>query len=268
MKTFRQQVVYQIYPRAFCDSNGDGTGDLPGIISKLDYLQSLGVSYLWLTPFFLSPQRDNGYDVADYCSVDPVYGTMEDVETLIREAGSRGMGLMLDMVFNHTSTAHAWFQRALQGDPQYMDYYNTDGPWVHEYLREMVEDTGIGDMITVGEMSSTTLDHCIRYSAPENRELAMVFNFHHLKIDYLNGNKWQSKPPDIGQLREIFRSWQEGMANGGGWSAVFWCNHDQPRIVSRLGSDGPLWREGAKCWPLVFTSCGARPISIKGKNWA
>ena len=123
MAQFRQQVVYQIYPRSFCDSNGDGIGDLPGITGKLDYLKALGVDYLWLTPFFVSPQRDNGYDVADYCSVDPVFGTMADAEELISQANARGIGLMLDMVFNHTSTAHAWFQRALRGDPRYQAYY-------------------------------------------------------------------------------------------------------------------------------------------------
>ena len=88
MSKFRQQVVYQIYPRSFCDSNGDGIGDLPGITRKLDYLKALGVDYLWLTPFFVSPQRDNGYDVADYCSVDPVFGTMADVEELIAQAAA------------------------------------------------------------------------------------------------------------------------------------------------------------------------------------
>ena len=123
MAQFRKEVVYQIYPRSFCDSNGDGIGDLPGITGKLDYLKALGVDYLWLTPFFVSPQRDNGYDVADYCSVDPVFGTMADAEELISQAKARGIGVMLDMVFNHTSTAHTWFQLALQGDPKYQAYY-------------------------------------------------------------------------------------------------------------------------------------------------
>ena len=114
MARFQNQVVYQIYPRSFCDSNGDGIGDLPGITSKLDYLKSLGVDYLWLTPFFVSPQRDNGYDVADYCSVDPAFGTMADTEELIREAEKRGIGLMLDMVFNHTSNENPWFLESRQ----------------------------------------------------------------------------------------------------------------------------------------------------------
>ena len=119
----QNKVVYQIYPKSFYDTNGDGLGDLPGITAKLDYLKELGVDLLWLTPFFVSPQNDNGYDVADYCAVDPRFGTMEDVDTLIRAAKTRGIGLMFDMVFNHTSTEHAWFKRALAGDPDYMDYY-------------------------------------------------------------------------------------------------------------------------------------------------
>ena len=115
MKDFRKSVIYQIYPKSFYDTNGDGLGDLPGVTAKLDYLQALGVDYIWMTPFFVSPQRDNGYDVADYCRIDPRFGTMEDFETLCREAKARGIRVMLDMVFNHTSTQHEWFQKALAG---------------------------------------------------------------------------------------------------------------------------------------------------------
>ncbi len=123
MTDFSNKVVYQIYPKSFRDTNGDGFGDIPGIIEKLDYLQELGVDYLWLTPFFPSPQNDNGYDVSDYCAVDARFGTMEDLEELIRQGKKRGIGLMLDMVFNHTSTEHVWFQKALQGEEKYQKYY-------------------------------------------------------------------------------------------------------------------------------------------------
>ena len=123
MNDFKDKVVYQIYPKSFMDLNGDGFGDLKGVTAKLDYLADLGVDYLWLTPFFPSPQRDNGYDVADYRAIDPRYGTMEDLEELICEADRRGIGLMLDMVFNHTSTEHEWFKKALAGDKKYQDYY-------------------------------------------------------------------------------------------------------------------------------------------------
>ena len=116
-------VVSQVYIRSFNDSDGDGVGDLRGITQRLDYLQRLGVDYLWITPFFVSPQHDNGYDVADYRAIDPLFGSMADFEELSREARARGIGLMLDMVFNHTSTEHAWFQRALAGDARYQAYY-------------------------------------------------------------------------------------------------------------------------------------------------
>ncbi len=120
---FKDKVVYQIYPRSFKDSSGNGIGDLKGIVSKLDYLQELGIDYIWMNPIFLSPQNDNGYDVADYRAIDPQYGTMEDLEELIEEAKKRNIYLMFDMVFNHTSTSHEWFQKALQGDPKYRNYY-------------------------------------------------------------------------------------------------------------------------------------------------
>ena len=123
MNDFGKKVVYQVYPKSFMDSNGDGIGDLRGITGQLDYLQELGIDYLWITPVFLSPQRDNGYDVEDYCRIDPRFGTMEDMEELIYEGKKRGIGLMLDMVFNHTSTNHIWFQKALAGEKAYQDYY-------------------------------------------------------------------------------------------------------------------------------------------------
>lgn len=121
MADFKDKVIYQIYPKSFMDSNGDGLGDLRGIIEKLDYLKELGADYLWLTPFFISPQKDNGYDVADYVRIDPKFGSMSDFEELVEEAERRGIGLMLDMVFNHTSTEHEWFQRALAGEKEYQD---------------------------------------------------------------------------------------------------------------------------------------------------
>lgn len=340
MMGLQDKVVYQIYPKSFRDSDGDGVGDLRGILDKLDYLEELGVDYLWLTPFFVSPQKDNGYDVADYCSIDSGFGNLEDLQELIAESEKRGMGIMLDMVFNHTSTAHSWFQKALAGEKEYQDYYifkdgdaeeiptnweskfggpaweyipslgkwylhlfdvsqadlnwenpkvreelkgilrfwknqgikgfrfdvvnliskpdiweddltgdgrrfYTDGPNVHEFLKELVRDSGIGELITVGEMSSTTLEHCIRYSNPQEQELSMCFNFHHLKVDYRDGNKWDLMEPDYRKLKQLFRQWQEKMQEGNGWNALFWCNHDQPRIVSRFGDEGEYWKESA-----------------------
>ena len=116
MADFRKSVVYQIYPKSFYDTNGDGLGDLKGVTAKLDYIKELGADYIWMTPFFVSPQKDNGYDVEDYYNIDPRYGTMEDFEELAAEASKRGIKLMLDMVFNHTSDRNQWFQKALAGD--------------------------------------------------------------------------------------------------------------------------------------------------------
>ncbi len=121
---WRGGVFYQIYPRSYADSNGDGVGDLPGIIGKLDHLARLGVNGVWLSPITCSPNRDWGYDVSDYCDVDPTFGTLQDVDTLVREARARGMAVLLDLVPNHTSDQHAWFVDALAGrDAARRDYY-------------------------------------------------------------------------------------------------------------------------------------------------
>ena len=361
MTDFSNKVVYQIYPKSFRDTNGDGFGDIPGVIEKLEYLQELGVDYLWLTPFFISPQRDNGYDVADYRKIDPQFGTMPDLEELIRQSKERGMGIMLDMVFNHTSTQHEWFQKALAGDEKYQKYYifkegtpdraptnwqskfggsaweyvpdlgkwylrlfdvtqadlnwdnpevreelkeilrfwkdkgiqgfrfdvinlvskpermeddqegdgrrfYSDGPHIHEYLKELVRDSGIEDFVTVGEMSSTSLAHCIRYSAPQEKELSMCFNFHHLKVDYKDGDKWAVMKADYRKLKELFVDWQLGMQEGGGWNALFWCNHDQPRIVSRLGEEGPYWQASAKMLAGMIHLMRGTPYLYQGEE--
>jgi alpha-glucosidase len=121
---WRGGVFYQIYPRSYADSNGDGVGDLPGIISKLDHLQRLGVDGVWLSPVTCSPDRDWGYDVSDYRDIDPDYGTLDDLDRLVREAGARGIRILMDLVPNHTSDQHAWFVDARSGrDAKYRDYY-------------------------------------------------------------------------------------------------------------------------------------------------
>lgn len=361
MSGFRNSTVYQIYIKSFCDSNGDGIGDINGIRQKLDYLQDLGVDYLWITPFFRSPMNDNGYDIADYLAINPMFGTMEDVDALIKEAKEHNIQLMFDMVFNHTSTSHEWFQKALTGDPKYMDYYifrdpvdgraptnwvskfggnaweyvpslgkyylhlfdvsqadlnwenpevreelknvirfwkakgvsgfrfdvvnliskpdvleddfqgdgrrfYTDGPRIHQYLKELVGDTGIADYMTVGEMSSTSLDNCLRYANPDEKELKMVFSFHHLKVDYKDGQKWALMDPDFNELRRLFIKWQEGMQDGSAWNAVFLCNHDQPRAVSRFGDDKKYWKESAKMLGALIHLMRGTPYIYEGEE--
>ena len=144
--------------------------------------------------------------------------------------------------------------------------FYTDGPRVHEYLRELVQDTGIEDMVTVGEMSSTTLDNCIRYSRPEDRELSMCFNFHHLKVDYRDGDKWKLMEPDLLRLKQLFMEWQEGMERENGWNAVFWCNHDQPRAISRFGDEGQYWKESAKMLATVIHMFRGTPYVYQGEE--
>lgn len=291
----------------------------------------MGVDIVWITPFFKSPQYDNGYDVADYKSIDPMFGTFEDFDKMMDTAKSLGIEIMLDMVFNHTSTEHEWFQKAINGDEKYQDYYifkdsqdgpptnwvskfggsaweyvenidkwylhlfhvkqadlnwensylrreifdvvdfwkskgvvgfrldvvnliskpeqfeddhigdgrrfYTDGPKIHVYLKELAREGGFSDLITVGEMSSTSIENCILYSNPNEKELSMVFNFHHLKVDYKDGQKWVLDEVRWDELFGLFDDWQRQMQENGGWSAWFFNNHDQPRAISRFTDD-------------------------------
>ena len=137
-------VVYQIYPRSFKDSNGDGIGDLVGILSKLDYIKSLGANAIWLCPIFKSPQCDNGYDVSDYRDIDPLYGTMADFDALLAAAHEKGLKVIMDFVANHTSSEHEWFRRARssRSDP-YHDYYY----WAEKPLNDWRSEFG-GDIYT------------------------------------------------------------------------------------------------------------------------
>lgn len=134
-KWWHDKIIYQIYPKSFMDSNNDGFGDINGIILKLDYLKNLGVDIIWITPFFASPMIDNGYDVADYCDINPMFGTMEDMDNLISECNKRNMYIMIDIVANHTSDKHRWFLEALKGkDNPYHDYYIfKDKPYHEEH---------------------------------------------------------------------------------------------------------------------------------------
>ena len=329
-----KQVIYQAYPRSFKDTSGNGIGDIKGIKEKIPYLRGLGIDMVWLNPFFVSPQNDNGYDIADYYHVDPAFGTDEDLDDLISEMDKASIKLMFDMVLNHTSTEHEWFKKALAGDEKYQNYYYiregkdggyptnwqskfggpawnefgdtgkyylclydktqadlnwhnpdlreelykivnywidkgidgfrfdvlnvigkdqiledssgieseekklyTDTPIVHKWIRELNNNT-FGknpEIITVGEMSSTNIENSIMYSSAEGNELSMVFNFHHLKVDYENGDKWTDVRFDFSKLKDTLNKWQVEMQEGGGWNALFWDNHDQPRANNRFG---------------------------------
>lgn len=360
---WRKSVVYQIYPKSFNDTTGSGEGDIQGIIEKLDYLQYLGVDYLWLTPVYESPMNDNGYDISNYYKINERFGTIEDLKSLIAKAHQRNLKIMMDIVINHTSTDHEWFKKAYEDqESPYRDYYffrrsadnrpptnweskfggnawkydpktesyylhlfdvtqadlnwdnpevrkalydiinywidfgvdgfrfdvinliskgefkdsqyigkefYTDGPRVHEYLHEMNQHTfGNREMMTVGEMSSTTIEDCIKYSNPERQELSSVFNFHHLKVDYINGEKWTNAKLDFHKLKEILMEWQLGIYDGNGWNAIFWCNHDQPRVVSRFGDDSTPHnhQESAKMLATVLHMLQGTPYIYQGEE--
>lgn len=126
---WKKAIVYQIYSRSFADSNGDGIGDIPGIISKLDYISSLGVDVIWLSPIYASPNEDNGYDISDYLSIHPDFGTMDDFDTLIKESDKRGIKIVMDLVINHTSSEHQWFQKSRKGIEPYKDFYYWSDSW-------------------------------------------------------------------------------------------------------------------------------------------
>ncbi|RLQ96805.1 alpha,alpha-phosphotrehalase [Falsibacillus albus] len=365
---WKKAVVYQIYPKSFNDTTGNGVGDIQGITEKLDYLKKLGVEVIWLTPIYKSPQRDNGYDISDYFGIHEEYGTMEDFDHLLQEAHKRDLKIIMDIVVNHTSTDHEWFQEAKSSkDNPLRDFYiwkdgkpdgseptnwqskfggnawkydeetgqyylhlfdvtqadlnweneelrekvydmmrfwaekgvdgfrldvinliskdqdfpdddgsvppgdgrkfYTDGPRVHEFMKEMNQEVfSKYDMLTVGEMSSTSIDHCIKYSNPERNELSMTFNFHHLKVDYPNGEKWSVADFDFLKLKDILSTWQSGMNEGGGWNALFWCNHDQPRIVSRYGNDGKYRVESAKMLATTIHMMQGTPYIYQGEE--
>ena len=186
----------------------------------------------------------------------------EELKNVIGFWKQKGVkGFRFDVV-NLISKPEVW-EDDTQGDGR---RFYTDGPHVHEYLKELTRDTGIDEMITVGEMSSTSLDNCIRYSNPREKELSMCFSFHHLKVDYKDGQKWVLTEPDYAELKRLFRTWQEGMERGGGWNAVFWCNHDQPRIVSRFGDEGTYWKESAKMLATAIHLMRGTPYIFQGEE--
>ena len=330
---------------------------------------------VWFNPFFASPQNDNGYDISDYYAINPDLGTMEDVEEMIAALAEHGVGVMFDMVLNHVSTEHEWFQRALAGEREYWDYfyirpgkYTEDGQlreptnweskfggpcwsrfgeytdehgtplfYMHLYDRTQADvnwynpvvrdelfkvvnfwyekgvrgfrfdvinvigkgeelldapegtvdkaqytDTPIvhtrvqqlnrasfgqyDDTVTVGEMSSTSIENCVGYSNPANHELDMVFSFHHLKVDYENGEKWSKVPFRFAELKQILNDWALGMQAGGGWNALFWNNHDQPRALNRFGDVECYRAESATMLAAVIHLLRGTPYVYQGEE--
>ncbi len=343
---WKEAVVYQIYPRSFSDSNGDGVGDLPGITARLDYVQSLGVDVIWLNPIFASPNADNGYDISDYRAIMAEFGCMEDFDRLLREVHARGMRLILDLVANHTSSQHPWFLEARRSrENSYYDYYlwwpeekgtpplrrshfdeegnawrynpatrswylhyfaaeqpdlnwenpqvrreiheamrfwfergidgfrldsipyiskditfpeiDTErypdifsaynrGPRLHEFLHEIHREVFARyDSLSVGEGSEIAAEQLGDFISPEREELNLLYHFDAATVR----NHSLPDAPDTGigyslvELKRMFARWDR--AAGDGWPAIYLGNHDQPRMVSRFGSNAPEWREAS-----------------------
>ena len=364
---WKTAVVYQIYPRSFADSDGDGMGDLRGIISRLDHLSALGVDVIWLSPIYPSPQDDNGYDIADYQGIEPRFGTLEDFDALLAAVHERGMKLVMDLVVNHTSAEHAWFKesRASRESPKRdwywwrerpnnwrsffsgsaweldeatgehylhlfarsmpdlnwenpevreavysmmrwwldrgvdgfrMDVINMiskdpalpdarepgvgmmpdgsehfiNGPRIHEFMQEMHRSVFAGrpePTLTVGEMPGVTVEEARLFTDPARGEVDMVFQFEHVNLDQ-GATKWDVHPLRLTDLKASFGRWQEALQETG-WNSLYWNNHDQPRVVSRFGDDGPEHRvRSAKMLATVLHLHRGTPYVYQGEELA
>ncbi len=369
---WKESVVYQVYPRSFRDSNGDGIGDLAGVTSRLDYLRELGVDVIWLSPFYRSPGGDNGYDISDYQAIDPCFGTMEDFDRMLAEAHARDIRVVVDLVVNHTSEMHPWFieSRSSRDNPKrdfyiwrdgknggppnnwgssfsgsawtldettgqyYLHTFGTfqpdlnwdnpavreevfkmmrwwcdkgvdgfrmdtismisktpempdgelrpgsdfgdfgpyvyNGPNVHKYLREMREKVlRHYDLLTVGECSGLTVQEACQYANDDDTELNMAFHFEHMDLDGGESFKWNRNKIDLVELKALLTKWQKEL-DGKAWNSLYWCNHDQPRIVSRLGNDStPELREkSAKAIALTIHMMQGTPYVYEGEELA
>ena len=367
---WQKSVVYQIYPRSFMDSNGDGIGDLQGIISKLDYLRNLGVDVIWLSPFYASPNADNGYDISDYQKIMEEFGTMEDFDELLKEAHQRNLKIIIDMVVNHSSDEHEWFKKSKAGIEPYRNYYiwrkgvdgkepnnwrsnfsgsawtyseerqeyylhlfhkkqpelnwqcaelrneiyrmmnwwldkGVDGfrldvinyigknpefpdgvigkdglgdfvpyavnlPISHDYIKEMNSQVWHNreGILTVGETPFASTDDAVQYSCLDNTELNMVFQFEHMDLDNAeDGSKWSDRRIPLLELKRNFSNWQRKLY-GKAWNSLYWCNHDQPRVVSRLGNDTDetWWNKSAKMLATCLHFMQGTPYVYQGEE--
>ena len=353
---WKSAIIYQIYPRSFQDTNGDGFGDFQGIIKRLPYLEKLGIDCIWLCPVYRSPQDDNGYDISDYCDVDPMFGTMADMEELIGKAREHGIYIVMDLVLNHSSDEHKWFIEAKKSrENPYHDYYvwrdgkegvlpndmkaafggsawewvpeveqyyfhqfsvkqpdlnwenpklrqelwdiinfwidkgvggfrldvidlvgkvpdekiTSNGPKLHEYIKEMTAHTFVRDnLISVGESEtwSATPEIAKLYSNPDGSELSMVFQFEHICLDQQEGKeKWDLAPLPFHKFKEVWNKWQTELY-GCGWNSLFWDNHDLPRIVSRWGDEGQYREESAKMLATLLHGMQGTPYIYQGEE--
>lgn len=367
---WQKSVVYQIYPRSFMDSNGDGIGDLQGIIGKLDYLRNLGVDVIWLSPFYASPNADNGYDISDYQKIMEEFGTMEDFDELLKEAHQRNLKIVIDMVVNHSSDEHEWFKMSKAGIDPYRNYYiwrkgvdgkepnnwrsnfsgsawsyseerqeyylhlfhkkqpelnwqcaelrneiyrmmnwwldkGVDGfrldvinyigknpefpdgvigkdglgdfvpyavnlPISHDYIKEMNSRVWHNreGILTVGETPFASTDDAVQYSCLDNTELNMVFQFEHMDLDNAeDGSKWSDRRIPLLELKRSFSNWQRKLY-GKAWNSLYWCNHDQPRVVSRLGNDTDetWWSKSAKMLATCLHFMQGTPYVYQGEE--
>lgn len=364
---WKESVVYQIYPRSFYDSNGDGIGDLKGITEKLPYLKELGINVIWLSPVYQSPNDDNGYDISDYEAIMTEFGNMDDFDEMLSKAHSLGIKIVMDLVVNHTSDEHRWFieSRSSKDNPK-RDYYIwkdgkdgkepnnwgscfsgsawqfdettgqyylhlfskkqpdlnwenekvreevfammnrwcekgidgfrmdvismiskdqsfpdgpiyggihgsfescINGPRVHEFLQEMNKKVlSKYDIMTVGECAGVTVEEAKKYANSDGSELNMVFQFEHTGLDHGENMKWSTKRLPLVPLKENLSKWQKGL-NGAAWNSLYFCNHDQPRIVSRLGSEKEEYRElSAKCIATCLHMMQGTPYIYQGEE--
>ena len=341
---WKESVVYQIYPRSFMDSNGDGIGDLNGITSKLDYLKQLGIDVIWLSPVYKSPNDDNGYDISDYEAIMDEFGTMEDFDRMLAAAHERGIKIVMDLVVNHTSDEHRWFieSRSSKDNPK-RDYYiwregkdgkepnnwgswfsgsawkydettdmyylhlfsekqpdlNWDNPEVRQEVFDMMTrwcEKGIDgfrmDVISLiskpaglpdaplmnelyGDCGCTANGPHVheyiqemnrKYANSEGTELNMVFQFEHVGLDDDPGFKWSTRKMPLIPLKQNLTRWQKGL-DGVAWNSLFFCNHDQPRVVNRLGNPSDEYREiSAKCIATCLHMMQGTPYVYQGEE--
>lgn len=363
---WKEAVIYQIYPRSFMDSDGDGIGDLKGITQKLDYLKELGVDAIWLSPFYKSPNDDNGYDISDYRDIMDEFGTMEDFDEMQEEMHKRGIKLIVDLVVNHSSDEHPWFIESKKSkDNPYRDYYiwrdkknggppnnwtsrfigdaweycpETDqyylhlfskkqpdlnwenekvrqevydimefwiekgadgfrldvankyskapglpdgkpkktavgsehysnGPRIHEFFREMNEKVlkKHPQIMTVGETTDVTVEDAKKYAGTDAGELNMIFQFEHVMMEYVDGDRFTLKEVPFRQFKEVMSRWQTEL-DGKAWNSLYLANHDQPRSVSRWGDDKRYRVESAKMLYTMILTMQGTPFIYQGEE--